>query len=46
MNDSHIREIVKNNLEIRKIYTIKAIDEMKFPELGKLINLYNDLKNK
>lgn len=39
-------EIIKNHPEISKMYTSEEIDKMKFPELGKLINLYNDLINK
>ena len=46
MTKSNLLEILKNNPEISKMYTSKEIDEMKFPELGKLINLYNDVKNK
>ena len=46
MKKSNQWEMLKNHPEISKMYTSKEIDEMKFPELGKLINLYNDLKNK
>jgi hypothetical protein len=39
-------EMIKNHPEISKMYTSEEIDKMTFPELGELINLYNDLKNK
>ena len=46
MKNLEPREIIKNHTEISKMYTSDEIDKMNFPELGELINLYNDLKTK